>query len=170
MSELRGKRGLRGGSPAAVPGNGGPAEPGDDVPVAPIAATLIEPVAQTVAETASTIAAGSLALADSPVVPSPPTGGDAWTALAESQAALARGVDALAGELSAIARAAVGATIAGANAMVGATTWSDAIDAHIGLARRGFDTAIEGSARLSAIAVRLALDTAQPLFAGSRLN
>ena len=92
-------------------------------------------------------------------------GHDALGAIAESQAALARGFEAVTAELGGIARDGIAAAAASATAMLGVRTWADAFEVQAGFARRSVDAAIDGSAKLSEIGVKAASDAFRPILA-----
>ena len=89
-------------------------------------------------------------------------GAEAIAALTESQAALARGLEAVSAELMALVRTAVAITARSATGLLGARSWSDALALGADLTRAGFDAAAGGSVRLSELGTRLALDSAEP--------
>jgi hypothetical protein len=85
-----------------------------------------------------------------------------WTALAEAQSALARGFEKAAIEVTGISRSGMAATADAAVALLGARTYAEAIEINAGLARRGVDAMIEGSARLSEIGAQSITDASRP--------
>ena len=179
MSEQKGKRAPRESArrttawsepkPAeTTPAEAAPAE------TAPVETAPVETAAETAWEMAAPapeIAAPEMP----PAVPAPlrrgeaaagefrPLGHDALVAFAESQAALARGFGAFVLELTGLARSGAAVAAESATAMLGAKTLAEAIGVNFGFAQRSFDRAIEGSAKLSEIGVRLAADTARPI-------
>jgi hypothetical protein len=88
---------------------------------------------------------------------------DAWTALAEVQAAFARGFEEITVEMTGIARSGIAAAADAAMAMLGARTFAETVEINAGLARRGADAMIEGSARLSDIGVKAASEASRPI-------
>lgn len=92
--------------------------------------------------------------------------GEALAAISESQAAAMRGLHALATEIDGLARSGFAAVTESATAMLGAKTLADAIEVQSRFARRSVDAAIEGSAKLSEIGVRLTTEASQPLLSG----
>jgi len=163
MSEVKPKRtaresGLRQISPGeAVPAAAAPAI----VPQAPTAAEVVSAPPEAVAEPAPEVAPASAeAQADS--------GDDPWTLFAEAQAALARGVEEIAVEVTGMTRSGIAAAADATIALLGARTFSEAVEIHAGLARRGVDAMIEGSARLSEIGVKAMSAASQPVL--SRLG
>jgi hypothetical protein len=92
-------------------------------------------------------------------------GQKALSAIAESQAAMARGLEALALEVTGLTRTAVAAAGDSATAMLGARTVAEAVEVQIGFARRSFEAAASGSARLSELCLKLVGDASRPLIA-----
>lgn len=88
---------------------------------------------------------------------------DAWTALAEMQAALARGYQEIALEMTAMTRSDIAAATDAATAMLDARTFAEAVEISAGLIRRRADTIIEASARLSEIGVQAATAASRPI-------
>jgi hypothetical protein len=133
-------------------------EPAPTILAAPVAApppTIIapEPVMQEVVASAA------------PVVDA---ADDAWAAVGEMQAALARGFAEFVDQMTGIARSNLTAAADAATAMIGAHTFAEAVEISAGLARRGADAMIEGSARLSEIGAKAMTEASRPLL--SRLN
>jgi len=89
----------------------------------------------------------------------------AWAALAEAQAALARGFERAAVEMTGISRSGIAATADATVALLGAKTFAEAVAINAGLARRGVDTMLEGTARLSEIGVEAVADASRPILA-----
>lgn len=90
-------------------------------------------------------------------------GRTALCALAESQAALARGLEAIAVEAAALVRSGMSAAADAGSAMLGARTFADAIEVQAGFARRSIDAALDGSARLSEITVKTTAEVSRPI-------
>ena len=90
-------------------------------------------------------------------------GQQAWAALAEAQAAAARGFEALVGEINTLTRSEFAAAADSATAMLGVKTLSEAVEVNLGYARRSFDALIGSSAKLSEISVKAAADTSRPI-------
>jgi hypothetical protein len=86
----------------------------------------------------------------------------AWTAFAEAQCALARGLERVAVEVTGISRSGMAATADAAVALLGARTFAEAIEINAGLARRRVDGMFEGSARLSEIGATTITDAYRP--------
>ena len=91
---------------------------------------------------------------------------DALAAFAEAQTALARGAEQIAVELAGMTRTGLAATADAAIALLGAKTFAEAVEINAGLARRSFDTMLEGSAKVSEIAVKSVADASRPLLSG----
>jgi hypothetical protein len=89
---------------------------------------------------------------------------NAWTAFAEAQSALARGFESAAVEVTGISRSGMAATADAAVALLGARTFAEALQINAGLARRGVDTMLGGSARLAEIGAKAITDASRPLF------
>ena len=109
-------------------------------------------------------------------LPVPMTGGSAprqlldfprhaFAALAESHAVLARGLDAFSREAAGLARSGIDAAAQSATEMLTVKTVVDAIEVNAGLAQRSFGAFVEGSTRLSELAVKLMADAAEPILA-----
>ena len=90
-------------------------------------------------------------------------GQEAWAALAEAQAAAARGFEALVGEINTLTRSEIAAVADSATAMLGAKTLADAVEVNLGYARRSFDALIGSTAKLSEIGVKAAADASRPI-------
>jgi hypothetical protein len=105
---------------------------------------------------------------EAPAAAPQPAADDSWTTLAETQAALTRGFEEAAVELTGMARSGFAATADAAIALLQAKTFADIVEINAGLARRGVDAMIEGSARLSEIGVKAVAATSRPLL--SRLD
>lgn len=88
---------------------------------------------------------------------------DPWSALAESQSAMARGFEAVADEVAGLTRSGITAATETAKAMLGAKTFAEAIEINAGFARRSFNAMIGGTAKLSEIGVKAATDAARPV-------
>lgn len=88
---------------------------------------------------------------------------EAFAAVAESQAALARGLDALSVEAAGLTRRGIDAAAKSATEMLSVKTIADAIALNAGLTRRSFETCLAGSARLTELGIKLAADAAEPI-------
>ena len=115
---------------------------------------------ETAAELASsTVAPAVEKLADSAVG----SAHDSWAAVAEAQAAFARGFEEMAVELTGMTQAGIRAATDAAIALVGARTFSAAVEINAGLARRGVDAMIKGSTKLSEIGVKAVGEASRPM-------
>ena len=131
-------------------------------------ASAAEPIAS-----APTEAPAKPAPAPMPVAAAPPNaaaaddvcayGQQAWAALAEAQAAAARGFEALVGEINTFTRSEIAAATDGATAMLGVKTLAEAVEVNLGYARRSFDALIGSTAKLSEIGVKTAADASRPI-------
>ncbi len=88
---------------------------------------------------------------------------DAWAALAEMQAALARGFEEIAVEMTALTRSDIAAATDAATAMLDAHTFAEAVEISAGLIRRRADAMLEGSAKLSEIGAQAAAAASRPI-------
>jgi hypothetical protein len=125
-----------------------------------------EPVAPTPTETSPKPAPPSVAAAPRHAAPADDVfayGQQAWAALAEAQAAAARGFEALVGEINTLTRSEMAAATNSATAMLGVKTLAEAVEVNLGYARRSFDALIGSSAKLSEIGVKAAADASRPI-------
>jgi hypothetical protein len=90
-------------------------------------------------------------------------GREAFSALAQSQAALARGLEAVSAEMAGLVLSGIDAATRTATTMLGVKTLSDAIEVNTRLACSSLDVLVGGSAKLSELGLRLAADTSQPI-------
>ena len=90
-------------------------------------------------------------------------GTELFAAFTDSQAALARGAEAMTDEVAALVRDSLSLATENATAMLRARTWTDAIEANLGFARKSFDTALAGSAKVTEIGIKTASDAIHPL-------
>jgi len=118
----------------------------------------------TIAPTEPEIAAE---VADEPI--SDPVG-HPWAMLAEAHSALTRGIGELAAEMSGLTQSSVAAGADAAIALLGSRTFAEAVEINAGLARRGFDTLVEGSAKLSEICVKAVTAASRPMLVRSRFS
>jgi hypothetical protein len=121
-------------------------------PVGTVATSVPSPSVRTLTKTAKTASADELAC----------FGRDAFGALAQSQAALARGLEALSVEMAGLALSGIDTAARAAAKMLGVKTLSDAIDVNTGFACSSLDALVGGSAKLSELGVKLATETSQP--------
>ena len=89
---------------------------------------------------------------------------DAAAALAQSQAALARGLEALSAEMAGLALSGMDVLARTATKLLAVKTLSDAIEVNAGFTCSSLETLVGGSAKLSELGVKLAAETSQPLF------
>jgi hypothetical protein len=88
---------------------------------------------------------------------------DGAAALAQSQAALARGLEALSAEMAGLALSGMNELASTATRLLSVKTFSDAIELNAGFTRNSLDALITGSAKLSELGVKLATEISQPL-------
>ena len=103
-----------------------------------------------------------------PLLPPPPAapvavGGDALSALMESQAAVARGLSEMSTEMAALAQGGIDAAGRSAGEMLAARTFADALRISTAYAQQSVDALIGGSVRLSEVGVKLAAEASRPL-------
>jgi hypothetical protein len=125
-----------------------------------------EPVAPTPTESSPKPAPPSVAAASRHAAPADDMfayGQQAWAALAEAQAAAARGFEALVGEINTLTRSEMAAATNSATAMLGVKTLAEAVEVNLGYARRSFDALVGTSAKLSEIGVKAAADASRPI-------
>jgi len=89
-------------------------------------------------------------------------GRDAFVALTQSQAALARGLEALSAELAGLALSGIDTAARAATKLLGVKTLSDAIDVNAGFACSSLDVLVGRSAKISELGVKLAAETSGP--------
>jgi hypothetical protein len=90
-------------------------------------------------------------------------GRQSWAALAEAQAAAARGFEAVVGEMTNFTRSEMAAAANTATAMLGVKTFAEAVEVNLGFARRSFDALIGSAAKLSEIGAKAAAETSRPI-------
>jgi hypothetical protein len=90
-------------------------------------------------------------------------GHEAFAAVVQSQAAVARGLEALSAELAGLALSGIDAAARTATDMLAVKTLSDAIEVNAGFTRSSFDALVGGSAKLSELGARLAAEASQPI-------
>jgi hypothetical protein len=180
--ETKGRRSLRASgateAPAeplkpvkAPPPANGPSEAEPPKPAEPLAEAVKS------AETAVDLAAAAATAAPTPVIgvlpPAPKSTnpdvlrdfeGGATAALAQSQAALARGLEALSAEMAGMALSSMNMLARTATKLLAVKTLSDAIEVNAGFTCSSLETLVGGSAKLSELGVKLATETSQPLF------
>jgi hypothetical protein len=159
MSDAKLKRALRDMSvtEAASAETNGEAAAADSLQiVAPEAAAIPEPPSVIAAAMTEPVPPPAIAFASA-------AADDSWTAVANAQAALARGFEQFAIEVTGLTRTGMVAGTDAALAMLGARTLAEVVEINAGLARRGVDAAITGSARLSEIGLKTMTDASKPL-------
>jgi phasin protein len=180
--ETKGRRSLRASGPTEAPGApfkpveapapaNGPSEPEPFKP----AALPVEAGKST--ETAVDLVAAAATAAPMPTIDPLPPGpksanledprkveGDAAVALAQSQAALTRGLEVLSAEMAGLALSGMNMLASTATKLLAVKTLSDAIEVNAGFTCSSFETFVGGSAKLSELGVKLAAETSQPLF------
>ena len=83
--------------------------------------------------------------------------------LAQSQAALARGLDALRAEMAGLALSGMDTAARTASKMLGIRTLSDAIEVNAGFTCNSLDALVGGSARLSELGIKLVAEASEAL-------
>jgi hypothetical protein len=158
MSDVKPKRTARdSGHSKTSPGEAEPTAPSPAiVPEAPAAAQAASALPEAVAEPAPEVV---------PAFTRPPADSvdNSWTVFVEAQTALARGFGAIAVEVNGMARSGVATTVDAAIALLGARTFSEAVEIHAGLAQRAVDAMIEGSAKLSEIGAAAMSEASRPI-------
>ncbi len=134
------------------------AAPEDPAPAAPFADRVEDPAPP-----------AALALPPMPLVVQPApaiaaeTSDDMFSAIAQSRAALARGLEAIGNEVASFARHSLDASAQAAIQLLEAKTWADAVAVNSGLARTSFDYWLGSTAKVSELGIRLAIDWSKPL-------
>jgi len=90
-------------------------------------------------------------------------GREVFAALVQSQAAVARGLEAMSAEVTGLAISGIDAATRTATDMLGVKTLSDAIEVNAGFTRSSFDALVGGSAKLSELGMKLATEASQPI-------
>jgi hypothetical protein len=142
----------------------------DDAPAAAATPIVAEPrpALPVVAVQPDRIAEPAPEIPSVPADPPADSPEDPWAAFTEAQAALARGFEQIAAEAAGTTRSVLATAAEAAIALLGARTFSEAVEINAALARRGLDAMIAGSARLSEIGAKTAGDASQPVL--SRLG
>jgi hypothetical protein len=83
-------------------------------------------------------------------------------AVTQSQAALARGLEALTAEMAGLALSGIDTAARAAIKMLSVKTLSDAIDVNAGFASSSLGAFVSGSAKISELGVRVAAETSKP--------
>lgn len=149
-------------APAAPPVTTGPAEPETGRKAAPEAAPPPPPEPHAMANFAAAPAPAPGPVGES-AEPSEHHADDAWAALAEMQAALARGCEEIAAEMATLTRSNIAAATDAATAMLDARTFAEAVEISALLIRRRTDAMIEGSTKLSEIGMQAATAASRPI-------
>ena len=180
--ETKGRRSLRASGPTEAPA--GPVKPveapaptnGPSEAEPPKPAELLVETGKSTETAVDLVAVAATAAPTPSIGPPPPApksanpadlgnfGGDAAAALAQSQAALARGLEALSAEMAGLALSGMNMVARTATKLLAVKTLSDAIEVNAGFTCSSFDTLVGGSAKLSELGVKLAAETSQPLF------
>jgi len=90
---------------------------------------------------------------------------DTFAALAQAQAALAQGLEALSVEMAGLALSGIETAARTATKMLGIKTLSDAIEVNAGFTCSSLDALVGGSVKLSELGAKLAAETSQPILA-----
>jgi len=85
--------------------------------------------------------------------------------IAESHAALARGVESISDESASFARHSIDATARMAIRMLGVRTWADVVAINSSFARTSFDHWLDSTAKVSELGVKLAVESSKPFVA-----
>jgi hypothetical protein len=149
---------------------GGPSEPPELAVLMAEAAEAAETTETaldvvTAADTAAaqpSIAPFSAAAEPGPPADRPRLEQNPFAALAQSQAALTRGLGALSAEMARMALSGIDTAARTTTQMLSVKTLSDAIAVSAGFTCSSFDTLVGGSAKLSELGVRLTAEAAQP--------
>jgi hypothetical protein len=181
IMETKGRRSVRASGPTEAPAApfkpvaaSPPANGASEVESPKPAELLVEAGKST--ETAAELAAAAATVTATPSIGAPPRApknanpdvlrhfeGDASAALAQSQAALARGLEALSAEMAGLALSGMNVLARTATKLLAVKTLSDAIEVNAGFTCSSLETLVGGSAKLSELGVKLAAETSQPL-------
>jgi len=143
-------------SPAATTGEAIVGEP----------APMVTPEAASIPEPPPAIAAAMTEPMPPPAIAAAAeAAADSWSTVADAQSALTRGFEQFAVELAGMTRTGMVAGTDAALAMLAARTVAEAVEINAGLARRGVDAMIAGSARLSEIGLKTMAEASTPLLA-----
>ena len=86
-----------------------------------------------------------------------------WAAFRDAQSVFARGLEEFAVEVNGMSRSGIEAMAEATGALLGAKSFSEAVEINATLARRETDVMIEGAAKLAAIGVRTISEFSQPI-------
>ena len=171
--ESKGRRPLRAAAPSTNPVEAAPPDGASPEPAIPVQGLVeklapAEPPAEVVTPAAISLAppavekpAGKAKSASSEDLAD--FGREAFAALVQSQAAVARGLEALSAELAGLALSGIDAAARTATDMLAIKTLSDAIEVNAGFTRSSFDALLGGSAKLSELGAKLAAEASQPI-------
>jgi hypothetical protein len=127
-------------------------------------AVMVTPEAASIPEPPAALAAAMTESMPPPAIAATAeAAADSWTTVADAQAALTRGFEQFAVELTGMTHIGMVAGTDAALALLGARTLAEAVEINAGLARRGVDAMIAGSARLSEIGLKTMADASKPL-------
>jgi hypothetical protein len=178
MNDIKVKRAAResarseAAAPLAEPASvSPPAETASAAPPAPMPPAAQLDIARIAAPVAPAVLAPTKSAPTAGMAPSDDMfayGQQSWAALAEAQAAAARGFEALVGEMTDFTRSEMAAAANTATAMLGVKTFAEAVEVNLGFARRSFDALIGSAAKLSEIGAKAAAETSRPIL--SRLG
>jgi hypothetical protein len=181
IMETKGRRSLRAAGPNEA--QTAPVRPSEP-PVVEVAASEPEPPKpeELIAEAAKPVAtAVDLVTAAAAAAPTPSVGllqagqkteavddsskfeTGAAASLAQSQAALARGFEALSAEMAGLALTGMNVAARTATRLLAVKTLADAIEVNAGFACSSFDTLVSGTAKLSELGMRVATEVSKPL-------
>jgi hypothetical protein len=183
LMESKGRRAPRAAGRIAAPDEpvqpiefqAAPPEPAEPPSEPPEPATIVAKAAENAETALDVVTAAETAAAQPSLAPFAPAAEPAapadrprvernpFAALAQSQAALARGLGALSAEMAGMALSGIDTAARTATQMLSVKTLSDAIAVNAGLTCSSFDTLIGGSAKLSEIGVKLAAEAARPI-------
>ena len=150
--------------PAAASGE--PPSPAETVAAAPQLTEGSDDIEISAAAATLRLSPDASVRAEGPIPNNPADlGREVIATLARSQAALARGLDALSAEMAGLALSGMDNAARTANKMLGIRTLSDAIEVNAGFTCNSLDALVGGSARLSELGIKLAAETSEALFA-----
>ncbi len=150
----------------------GPAEPSSQPPEPAQLRTEAVKLAETALDVLTTAAGAaslsSIATPHSIAKHTPPneithSSRDALTALAQSQAALSRGLEALSAEIVDLTLSGIDSATRTATKMLSVKTLSDAVAVNAGFTASSFDRLVGSSVKLSELSLKLATETSQPI-------
>jgi len=90
---------------------------------------------------------------------------DIFAIIAESRAALARGVESMSEEVASFTRHSIETTAHSAIQMLGVKTWADAVAVNTVFARTSFDSWLDSTAKVSELGIKLAVESSKPFVA-----